>query len=527
MTFWNLYFILKLYLWATGHLSPLWLANLAFALALGATSFWRAYLARLARLLVALAIALPLMYTEAKVPPFSRLVSEFSAMLHFSAGYWYELAQRVLPPALLLTGICAVVGYLVVNRWLRVSTLVIAALITAPVYELGRAIQLPGNAVSPAGTSPAALSLAVRAGNAPGQTGASGHDAELAAFRTDEAKRRVSFAHLTSDANAQFDIILLHICSLSWNDLDVAKSRDHPMLSHFDYVFTNFSTAASYSGPAAVRVLRAACGQEPHQKLYEAADADCYLLSALARAGYTPQVLLNHDGHFGDFASTVARNVGAANVPFQPNGAAPVQMRSFDDSPIREDYGTLAGWLAQRGRVQGPVALYYNTISLHDGNRLPGIPGSSLETYPRRVQKLMTDFDRFADLVASSGRRAAIVFVPEHGAALAGDKDQIAGLREVPTPHIVHGPVGIRLVGFGGAHPPATVITQPSSFLALAQLLSNLVARSPFQPGATLPDYAANLPRTRMVGENEQTVTIGTAAGYSVRTPDGVWVDQQ
>jgi len=30
-----------------------------------------------------------------------------------------------------------------------------------------------------------------------------------------------------------------------------------------------------------------------------------------------------------------------------------------------------------------------------------------------------------------------------------------------------------------------------------------------------------------MIGENEQTVTIGTAQGFSVRTPDGVWVDQQ
>ncbi len=34
MTFWNLYFILKLYLFAAGHLKPLWIANLGFALAL-------------------------------------------------------------------------------------------------------------------------------------------------------------------------------------------------------------------------------------------------------------------------------------------------------------------------------------------------------------------------------------------------------------------------------------------------------------------------------------------------------------
>jgi hypothetical protein len=28
-----------------------------------------------------------------------------------------------------------------------------------------------------------------------------------------------------------------------------------------------------------------------------------------------------------------------------------------------------------------------------------------------------------------------------------------------------------------------------------------------------------------MVGENEGTVTMKTASGYVVKTPDGVWVD--
>ena len=38
MTFWNLYFILKFALFATGHLQPFWLANLAFAVALAASA---------------------------------------------------------------------------------------------------------------------------------------------------------------------------------------------------------------------------------------------------------------------------------------------------------------------------------------------------------------------------------------------------------------------------------------------------------------------------------------------------------
>ncbi|MCM3373198.1 cellulose biosynthesis protein BcsG, partial [Bacillus velezensis] len=150
-------------------------------------------------------------------------------------------------------------------------------------------------------------------------------------------------------------------------------------------------------------------------------------------------------------------------------------------------------WYAQRAAVPGPVALYYNTISLHDGNRVVGSALTSIDSYPQRATKMMTDFDRLADLIAQSGRRAVIVFVPEHGAALRGDKNQVAGLREIPTPRIVHGPVGVRLVGFAGNHGATTVIEQPTSFLALAQLLSNLVSNSPFKPGATLAQYAADL----------------------------------
>jgi hypothetical protein len=149
---------------------------------------------------------------------------------------------------------------------------------------------------------------------------------------------------------------------------------------------------------------------------------------------------------------------------------------------------------------------------------------SSLESYPQRVNTLMSDFDRLADLIASSARRAVIVFVPEHGAALRGDRNQVAGLREIPMPRIVHGPVGVRLVGFDGNHGPTTVIDHPTSFLAIAQLLSNLVSHSPFKPGIALSQYAANLPQTQMIGENEGTVTMTTADGYMVRTPDGVWV---
>ncbi len=514
MTLWNLYFIAKLYLFKAGHLTPLWPTNILFAAVLAATSMLGRRWLRIARNVIGLAIGIPLMYHEANIPPFARVTEEFGNLTTFSAGYWLELGGRFLPPMLLLAMLGAVVAYALVNRWLRVATFVIVALVAIPVWQAGAALL-------------ARTPQTVAATAIPGEAAAQpvDHNAALAAFRSAESQRQVSFGKLGDDASRQFDVIVLHICSLSWDDLDVAKARNHPMLSHFDYLFTNFSTAASYSGPAAIRVLRATCGQEAHADLYREAPPQCHLFGQLAAAGYTAQTLLNHDGHFDNFLQIIHDNIGVPNAPLIPNTDAPIAMHAFDGSPIREDYDTLARWYAQRAQVPGPVALYYNTISLHDGNRLPNSSLSSIESYPQRVNTLMSDFDRFADLVASSGRRAIIVFVPEHGAALRGDSNQVAGLREIPTPRVVHGPVGVRLVGFSGNHGPTAVIDGPTSFLALAQLLSNLVSSSPFRPGVVLSQYAADLPKTQMVGENEGTVTMATAGGYIVRTPDGVWVD--
>jgi len=517
MTFWNLYFILKFALFATGHLQPLWLANLAFALALAASAPVRQRGWRIVRQLVAIAIAVPLLARELHAPPLARLAEAAREVSTFRLDYWMELLPRLLPPVLVLTVVGVLIVYFIVNRWVRVATFVLAVLIVMPLWQAGNGLM--ARVVAPPQQQVGAT------GGRSGQP--EDHNAALATFRAQESQRQVAFGHLPGDPSAQFDVIVLHICSLSWDDLDAAKVRNHPMLSHFDYLFNNFSTAASYSGPAAIRVLRASCGQEAHADLYKSAPQQCYLFSQLASAGYTVQSLLNHDGHFDNFLQVIHDNIGVPDAPMIPNAAAPVAMHAFDGTAIKDDYGTLANWYAQRASVPGPVALYYNTISLHDGNRVVGSPLASIDSYPQRANKLMSDFDRLADLIAQSGRRAVIVFVPEHGAALRGDKNQVAGLREIPTPRIVHGPVGVRLVGFAGNHGQTTVIDQPTSFLALSQLLSNLVSNSPFKPGATLAQYAADLPRTRMVGENEGTVTMQTSAGYAVKTPDGVWIDEQ
>ncbi len=62
-------------------------------------------------------------------------------------------------------------------------------------------------------------------------------------------------------------------------------------------------------------------------------------------------------------------------------------------------------------------------------------------------------------------------------------------------------------------------IEAPTSFLALSQLLFNLVADSPLRANAPTPtaSYSQRTrPRRMMVGENEGTVTMKLSKGYVI-----------
>nr|WP_233168070.1 cellulose biosynthesis protein BcsG [Xylophilus sp. ASV27] len=226
---------------------------------------------------------------------------------------------------------------------------------------------------------------------------------------------------------------MLHVCSLSWDDLDVVGMRNHPLLRRFDAVFTQFNSAASYSGPAMLRVLRGNCGQQPHKALYEGTDPSCYVFHSLERLGYKTHALLNHDGHFDQF---------------------------------------------------------------------------------------LTDLE-------CVGRPVVVLLVPEHGAALRGDKLQISGMREIPSPRITLVPAAMKIVGLpAGAGSGPVVVDQPVSYFGLNALLGDMLRDSPFTPGSRpLAERMAHLETTAFASENGDMLVMRDAAGqYRMRTDKGVWV---
>lgn len=517
MGVWSLYFLGKLGLYWGQVIGLHWLENLLFAAALawplpaGTGRRWRAL-----RQLLAVAVALLLLYHDSYLPPWSRVVGQLGLLTSFSLDYVAELLTRLVSwPVVAALGAMAVVFGLLRHQ-LRFSTLAFTALLLVPV------LPPPGfwkQAEGPAQTLNNREDEAATTPMTPAQL-----EARLLAFHDRERDKAVV---LPGGVAPAFDIVVLSVCSLSWDDLDETRLRDAPWLQRFDIVFRKFNAAASYSGPALLRLLRANCGQVPQSSLYDAAPAACYLFGSLAQAGYAPAVLMNHDGRFDKFAAQLRDHGGLGAAPLTDPGA-PVAMRAFDGTPIQDDLAVLSRWWGRPAAGSAPRALLYNTITLHDGNRVPGLSSQrSQETFKPRLLKLMSDLERFITLVEASQRPTVLMLVPEHGGALRGDAVQIPGLREIPSPGITGVPVAVKLIGFegysAGGRAPISV-DRPSSYIALASLLAALLPTGGrMDSREQLAALVQQLPGTDWVAENEGTVLLRQGQRSFLRTPQGQW----
>lgn len=523
MGLWSYYFFAKLLLFFGGYIGFHFWANLGFALLLIVPLHQRWL--RIVRQIAAWPAAIALLYFDSWLPPFWRALSQAGNLSQFRTSYLLELLGRFVDFRVVAVLLLLLAVHLLLARKLRMSSFALGAILVAGAIVGWQGLRPSGPLVAAAPT-PAAEQAPAATADAPHALTAAELDARLNRFYQTEAARRVAFPRARA-SDTPFDIIVLHICSLAWDDLDYAGERSHPLMSGFDVTMTAFNSAASYSGPAAIRVLRGNCGQQKHADLYQPAPAGCSLFGELQQADFDAELLMNHDGHFGDFLKDV-RDYGNLTVPLFDSRQAPVAMRAFDDSPVYDDGAVLTQWWKHRQNEAAPrVALYYNTMSLHDGNHVPGRKfGSARESFRVRVETLFAGFQRLFDEIKASGRKVVIVFVPEHGAALRGDRMQISGLREIPTPAITLVPVGIKLIGLSAAPQDAPqTADSPYSFVALSQLLAEFIKDDPFDhPQLMLGDYLRDLsPTPDFVSENEKTVILRDGARYMLRSPDGSW----
>lgn len=568
---WGFYFTAKLALYGVQLIGFHAWANLAFVVFI-LIPVEHAHGRRLKQAATVL-LAIVLLYYDSWLPPIGRVLSQASLLSGFSSSYLLELAGRFISLPIIAMLIAAGTLYWLISRWIRMEVMVIIAIVVmtmvanfdaphraAPLQQLtdigpgldefpaqtgqseqaDQPVPLPDHHESSAQVAQSESSLSsastekyappVQAGE-PEQVADNNvpdTDKALQKFFVQESARAVSFS-APKPTDIPFDVIFIHVCSLSWDDLKVTGLDQHPLWKRFDILLTRFNSVSTYSGPAAIRMQRATCGQSTHTGLYSPAAEKCYLMDSLKRSGFEPGMVLNHDGHFDDFLKLV-QTQGRLNVPPMSLGGALVTQHAFDNSPIYEDRSVLTRWLEGRQKSNSPrIAMYYNTVSLHDGNHLDGANAklNSRENYKLRLSKLLDDLDGFMQDIEKSGRRAVVAMIPEHGAALRGDRMQISGLREIPSPAITLVPVGIKVIGANFKRSGETLqIGKPTSFLAVSHIVAGLLKNPPYAKNTFFPsDYVADLPLTPFVAQNEDVIMAGFKGRYYLRQDASGWVD--
>lgn len=522
---WNIYFIIKMALYSKDIIDFHPLENFAFVIFLLFPI--RNQVLKVTRQLIAFPIAFWLAHFDSFLPPLSRLWAQMGQLLSFKFDYLLELAGRFVSYDMLLLLVVLIFSYYFLNRYFRVSVFVIAAMIY---------ISLPEPAPTPAVTTPV-----VSVQNSPTQQTATTPAAPASNqpitdqllnqvrddFFADQATKTASFP--TTEPSAPFDVLFLSICSVAWDDIEMAGLEDHPLLKQFDIMFDSFSAATSYSGPAVVRLLRAGCGQEPHEELFEPTDnAQCYLFDNLAKLGFKQDFIMNHDGQFDDFTGLLKKD-GHLKAELQPHDNLPPYQVVFDGSEIYRDADVLNQWWQQRLQSDDEhVVTLFNTISLHDGNRLITKSGETgIASYRHRLKNLFDDLNNFIESLKQSKRNIVVVLVPEHGAGMRGDKMQIQGMRELPAPSIVHTPVGLKVIGGDISRDGEQVhVKQPSSYLALSTLIGRILDQDLYsKPTFSAKDLSNNLPETPLVAQNSGS-TVMDYQGKSYISLDGkTWTE--
>lgn len=516
---WNYYFWLKFALLWYGVLNFHPLANLVF-LAFILYPIPSVPLRRI-RNMVAIPIGLGLFYYDTWLPGIGSIISQGGNLVDFNKDYLVELANRFINWQMIGVAFVMLVAYLFLSEWLRLTVFTVIILtwlnlMTIPGFPV---LTIPvNNSPKAAANMPivTAKSNEVSLNNNLPPTNVN-LNAYLNAFYESEKLRSTKFpAQLPADSQP-FDILIIQICSLAWSDLYAAALDKHPLMGHFDILFTHFNTAASYSGPAAIRLLRASCGQQKHDALYSPAPAQCYLLNNLAKLGFKNELVMDHDGEFGNFLPEL-RQFGDVKAQLSTLQSKKHELMGFNDHPIFDDSETLNQWLNQlKTSDTQRSATFVNLISLHDGNRPVG--QNKPAGYPVKGKQLLDYIKNFFGIIEKSGRKMMVIFVPEHGMNLTGDKLQMSGLRDLPSEAITHVPVGVKFIGmkapFQGK--PFT-IDAPSSYLALSDLISRVVDGKVFNEATV--DWSAlikNLPQTAIVSENEGIVVMAYQGKYYIR----------
>lgn len=529
---WNLYFLSVCTLHAFDYISLDPLANML--LLIWVTLPVSNVVLKVLRQLTAFCAGFSLLWAESWLPGPDVLLENLQNLTQFTPAYLAELVAGFVNPTMVMALLVALGVWLALRDWIRFTSLSVAGLLIVAFPGMLSPFFTPRPCAS---TAPMAASVTVQSGLSANPAGGAGPlpmqtepadeahlTAWLQAFFESEAKRRTHFK-TTASESGNFDIAVINICSLSKDDLEASGLNTHPVFSKFDVIFEAFNSATAYSGPATLRLVTGACGQPSHSTLYNGRRPDCEWMTALEKGGWESHLVLDHNGAFDHYLENL-RLIGGVSAPLMDQKNLSAQYEAFDGTPIMRTSEVLNAWMKIRDASSVPTVSLMNLIALHDGNRLPGT-SSSLPFKPR-ARKMLDDLDAFLDKLDAKAKPLMLIVVPEHGAAVRGDKIQVARLREIPSPAITQVPVYVKFVGLDNTGASRT-IAGPTSYLALSELMARTIESGIYlNPKASheeaLNQIVRNLPLTWQVSENSNAVVMPYAGDTWLKLKNNRWL---
>ena len=480
MGVWNFYFLAKIFLCFRGAIGFDLLTNILLAGFLLIPFYFKKYFharaARFAHLTIGVIFAAAVFWRDSFFPPFFQSLAFVTSdvtrptlayAVSFLLGYWSLPAVAAL---IALFG----VTYLTRKRDYRMEPLVVLGILATGISHYS-ALSHVEKAVS-------------------------------VFFEKQADSRNIVTIEPAPQAASPFDILFFHICSMSWADLRAAGLDDHPFFSEFDLLLSQFNTVSSHSGPSMLRLLRSPCGQASHQKLYERPPDECSLIESLKRVGYKPYAMFNHKGKSSEPMAQELIDMGRG-PSLEEFDNVPVDHLSYAGDPVFDNFELLKAWWNRRlSNGETRAMLYYNTMSLHVGAHFEGEPQWWLQKnlvgrYNTRATKTFDQITRFIRVLQNSGRPIMLFMVPEHGAALVGNRLQVADLREIPLPQITMVPVGVKFIAGRKSEVFQRKIHTPTSYTAIAHLAREAILNWRDSRSISFLSTFESLPETPFLAE--------------------------
>lgn len=505
---WSGYFVFKIVLFFLGMINFCIHKNVALAvfLCIRFRGKWS-----VAANIIGLVLAVMLLYHDSYLPSIEQILAQKSNLEGFSFSYALNFLLDFVSLPILFGFVGCIAGSVLLKDFIRITTCVFTGFIAVAVYSYygESSINQSDDALAKCEPNESGNLAQSNSSDIP-KMNKTASSAVLEDYLTNflefEHSRRVSMPDKLNDGFEPFDIVVLNVCSLANDDLDAASMTSHPVFRSFDAKFDNFSGATSYSTPASLRFLRSQCGQETEAEMYRERRQECELLSSLNKLGFATGVYLDHNGEYGNYLSSLASYGGLTTRP-ENQQLLTIKYRSFDNSPIFSDRDLFEQYIKEITlKPNYGRASFFNLISLHDGNRKEG--ESRTMSFNARLKIFLDDLNFFMSKLEQSGHRTLLILLPEHGAAIRGDKMQIAKLREIPSTKITDIPVYVRFFGLpksetmkkiGGYH----------SHMAIAELIKRAIEDNVYASGGKdYEEILSNLPETAPVSESTNAFFI-------------------